>query len=366
MNKPAQHKHRVLADNLRTLATTLSPGDRMPSVPELVRQFHIASSTAQTAVETLRREGLIVRRRGSGTFVAEPTSRNGTAPFPSAKQGPLAVLALYAVPFFKHFVDHITREAAARSVPVLCRYDDQQMALGDALDLQAASPSGFFLVGWELEPVANALRARGQNVVLFGEPPPNGVASVPTVYGNSEYGGYLATRRLLSLGHRRITVVHGFETEGALLARRRWQGHVRALREAGLEPDHPLLEQPALSDKKGLDRLWALFHQPDAPTGVVAWSDDDAHALASTLGQLGMRVPHDVSIVGYGNLPRAQAGVGADDALPLDTVDPHLGVQVEHAWDLLNERRDGGSVPTALVTPTLVCRASCVPPHRSS
>jgi GntR family transcriptional regulator len=82
-NKPRPHKHRALADDLRILAVSLAPGDRMPSVPELVREYGVAPSTAQAAVETLRREGVVVRRRGSGTFVAERSAAAGSGAHPT-------------------------------------------------------------------------------------------------------------------------------------------------------------------------------------------------------------------------------------------------------------------------------------------
>lgn len=333
----------------------------MPSVPELVRQFGIAPSTAQTAVEALRREGLIVRRRGSGTFVAERHAVAAAAvpPAPAShKKGKetLAVLALYSVPFFRHFVDHITAHAAARGVAATCRYDTSARALADALVLEAQSPAGFLVVGWELESVARELLARGHQVVLFGEPSPGSLARVPSVYGNSKMGGYLATRRLLEMGHRRLLCVHGFASDDALRARRRWQGHTEALREAGLAPDHPVLGCDPARWLGNLDAVEALFGGPAAPTGVIAWSDEDALGFASALAQIGVRVPGDVSLVAYGNLP---AGRHADP--PLDTIDPHLDVQIEHAFALLSDApaADNRSVPTALVTPTLVPRASC-------
>ncbi len=342
----------------------------MPSVPELVRQYKVAPSTAQAAVETLRREGVVVRRRGSGTFVAERSAIAGngahpeyrpTPPHPGVKKGAFVILALYSVPFFRHFVDHITARAASQGLSVVCRYDDQKMALDDALTLEVLDPAGFLIVGWQLEWVAKELMGRGHRTVLFGEPPPDGFASVPTVYGNSEYAGYLATRRLLEMGHRRLLVAHGFATEEELFARRRWRGHLRALREAGIDPAHPNIGKPnAAGWQEDLDALRELFGGKNAPTGVMAWSDIDARGLMSALAQAGLRVPEDVSVVAYGNLP---AALQTDP--PLDTIDPHLDVQIEHAFSLLSAPAFAGAVPTAVVTPTLVARASCARPRVS-
>src|SRR5690242_2637239 len=75
MPKAAAHKRRRVASSLRDMIATLAVGDRLPSVPELERHFGVAKSTVEAAVGELQAEGLIVRRQGSGTFVARLVSR---------------------------------------------------------------------------------------------------------------------------------------------------------------------------------------------------------------------------------------------------------------------------------------------------
>jgi DNA-binding LacI/PurR family transcriptional regulator len=69
-------------------------------------------------------------------------------------------------------------------------------------------------------------------------------------------------------------------------------------------------------------------------------------------------VPEDVALIGYDNVP-----VGAQTEPPLDTVDPHTGVQIRHALDMLGAPPEPGRVPIVVVTPTLLCRASCAQTH---
>lgn len=66
--------HRQLAQRLReaTLNGTYKPGDRLPSEPELAKQFGVSRITARQAIIQLVRESLLVRGQGKGTFVAEP------------------------------------------------------------------------------------------------------------------------------------------------------------------------------------------------------------------------------------------------------------------------------------------------------
>lgn len=349
---PAPHKRRVLIDNLRTLVDTLAPGDRLPSNPELARQFQVAPGTAHAAVEALTREGLVVRRKGSGSFVAARCSGRvaGRA---------VAVLASGANPFYQNCVTHLVDAAAAVGLAVECRYAAGALGLEDALRFEALDPAGFVVVGMWLEPLAADLRARGHAVALIGDPEVGVVPSVPTVYADAEHAGYLATQRLLDLGHRRIVYAHHMNVDEKLHRKRRWHGHERAMDEAGIPPPHAAVGNDVvrawLDDAKATRRY---FGAENAPTAVVAWYDAHAVVIIDALRRAGIGVPGDVSVIGYDNLP-----IGAHYHPPLDTIDLHMDEQVRHALSLLSPLLAPVAAASAtLITPTLVRRASCAAP----
>jgi GntR family transcriptional regulator len=64
-----------IAQRLRDIANSLPPGERLPSEPNLARDFRVSRFTVAKAVEQLVKDGLIVRKQGSGTFVAEAPLR---------------------------------------------------------------------------------------------------------------------------------------------------------------------------------------------------------------------------------------------------------------------------------------------------
>ncbi len=70
--------HRQLAQRLRTaIANGIhKPGDRIPTEPELIERYNVSRITARQAVESLAAEGLVIRKQGKGTFVAEPVVRH--------------------------------------------------------------------------------------------------------------------------------------------------------------------------------------------------------------------------------------------------------------------------------------------------
>ena len=68
-------KHEALTSTLKGVAASLNPGDRFPSQTELMRQYRVSDRTVLRSLEDLQRTGWIVRKRGSGTYVADPNTR---------------------------------------------------------------------------------------------------------------------------------------------------------------------------------------------------------------------------------------------------------------------------------------------------
>lgn len=361
LEKPRQHKRHALAQDLRALAFTLSPGDRMPSVPELARRFGVAAGTAQAAVETLRGEGLVVRRRGSGTFVAEQRNVPGPAvPIPSPKDtatGTIAVIAESSIAYYFHCVEVLTARAAQDGLNVVCRYANHQLRQEDVFALESLDPVGFLLFSQRLSWAARTMiHERGRRAVVVGVPPAGVVPDVPSVYGDHEAGACEATRCLLEQGHRRFFYLHRLSQEH-LFSSLRWHGHLRALREAGLEADaiRAVLHHDDIrswhSDPEAVRRF---FTGPNAPTAGLVWSDDEAALLLAALRAAGLCVPGDISVIGYNNLP-----ISAQVEPMLDTMDQHLDTILTHALALLlSDRPLEPQVPVIVVTPTMIRRAS--------
>jgi DNA-binding LacI/PurR family transcriptional regulator len=363
--RTAAKRQRVAAD-LRDLVQSLSPGDRLPSTFHLEERFGVATGTIEAAVRDLRAAGLVETRPGSGTYVSarSPQPPGNVTASPDAGipgVGTIAVFAGSTTPFYRDCVRRIVAISSQQNLAVECRFTDHPMTLEDLSRFEERRPAGFLIIGNESAWIAEAAQERGWPVVVIGEPQIGEVPRVPSVYSDAEQGGYLATRRLLDLGHRRVAYLNRM-SDAVLHSKRRWQGHERALREAGLS-----LEE---AERNGIDsarlEAWKLnpadaqgwFARSDAPTGVVAWSDPAAAMLLSVLRRAGVRVPEEVSLVGYDNLPEGEYAFPA-----LDTVDQHLDVLIRHALLLLSLPVPQPTVSTALVAPTLVCRESAGPPR---
>ncbi len=126
----------------------------------------------------------------------------------------------------------------------------------------------------------------------------------PVVDVDNRQGGYDATRHLLDHGHRRIATIVGPREWPSAAAR--LEGYRRALAEARVAEDPAFVEQASSWGlDSGLAAVKRLLERGTAFTAVFAQSDLIALGAMRQLREAGLRVPDDVSVVGYDDLPVA-------------------------------------------------------------
>ena len=214
------------------------------------------------------------------------------------------------------------------------------------------------------------LYATGQHTVIA---PPASLEGTPTVLldARDERGRYTsvvpdetqgartAVEYLIAAGHRRVGYLDNEAQIAATPLRR--EGYLQALRGAGIEPDDTLIEATVPHDRRlALEATVRLLDRPDRPTALFCFSDRAASGAYAAARQLGLKIPDDLSVVGFDNLE-----------LVADWVDPGLTtIQLPHRemgrWgvnrlvDLLT-RTDGASVQYEMPCP-LVERGSVASP----
>jgi LacI family transcriptional regulator len=134
-----------------------------------------------------------------------------------------------------------------------------------------------------------------------GEPAP-GVVSVGAT---NWHGGLAATRHLLELGHRRVAMISG--PADMLCSQARVDGYRAALETAGVEVDPMLIRRGTFLVDSGHDQGHALLSLPDPPTAIFAGSDLMAFGVFEAARQRGLRVPEDLSVVGFDDLPLSKS-----------------------------------------------------------
>ncbi|WP_225936434.1 LacI family DNA-binding transcriptional regulator [Caballeronia sp. NK8] len=122
-------------------------------------------------------------------------------------------------------------------------------------------------------------------------------ASVSSVVPAEVAGGHTATDHLLAAGHRRIGYINGEPWQDA--ARDRLKGYRTALATADLPFAAELVREGDWSPGTGFEHTLSLMREPNPPTAIFCANDLMALGAIEALKQLGLRVPDDVSVLGY-------------------------------------------------------------------
>jgi LacI family transcriptional regulator len=178
---------------------------------------------------------------------------------------------------------------------------------------------------------------------------------VDSVYGDSVGGAAALVRHLIGVGHRRIAVISG--PRGASTADDRVDGYCRALAEAGLALDPALVKRGEFRVASGEALAGELLALAEPPTAIFAANNAIVLGAAWALAKQGRRVPQDVALVCFDDLPETAL------LFPFLTVvvQPAYEMGV-HAAQLLLDRLKAGEPlpPRRVVLPArLIIRYSC-------
>lgn len=222
--------------------------------------------------------------------------------------------------------------------------------------LQGAACDGIIVAGHDncSSPELMLLKKRGLAVAVLQEESPD--PAISSISVDLEEGGYLATRHLLELGHRRI----GHITERlrpASEGRSRIDGYRRALAEAGVALDPALVvitENSMAGGAAGLDRL--LDAGGERPSAAFVYNDQLAVGALARLRERGVAVPDAFAVVGFDGL-----AIGAYTAPALTSIDSPRGALGRLAAEALIRAIENGAATgeTHRLPVRLAVRASC-------
>lgn len=298
-------KYHVLTAELRRLCARLrrQGKTKLPGEEELAARYGYSRQTVRRALGLLEAEGLIVRLRGSGTYLAgERRSRGGR----------VAVLCCSAEEYlYPQLLRDIEAVCAPEGFPV------ERCATGNLVArereiltrLLADPPAGILMEGAKSalpspnEDLLARIGALGVPLVWLHAAlaVPEGV---PCIQDDNAQGARLLVRRLLEKGHRQIAgVFKSDDRQGA----ERYRGFAAELVRGGC----PILERSilwydswdreALLDSRG-EWLEAFVRTRLSPcTAVVCYNDEVAYPLIRCLLKAGLRVPEDVAVVSFDN-----------------------------------------------------------------
>jgi LacI family transcriptional regulator len=281
----------------------------------------------------------------------------GAASLRSRTTGVLAVLVTEIEPFSAELLKGVSRAVASTSYELL-------IYVGGASRSES---------GWERRYVARlgGTVADGAIIVtptvseftaqipIVAVDPHAGTTTVPSVGSDNEGGARTATEHLLALGHTRIALLGGRADLESARARER--GFRAAMAGAGVRVDESLVLEGGYRSETSVGPLHALLERDDPPTAIFGANDQSAIEAIRVATELGLRVPSDLSIIGFDNIPESALSVP-----PLTTVAQAIHEMGEIAVQTLVRLISDEATDTSVMLPTmLVERQSCAPPRRT-
>jgi LacI family transcriptional regulator len=174
-------------------------------------------------------------------------------------------------------------------------------------------------------------------------------------------GGFLLTQHLLELGHERIGCIISVGDSSSSKAR--FDGYQKALAEAGISLNESLIVHTGPEIGSSEAATFTLLEQPHPPSAIIVHNDTLALGALSAIRKHGLRVPEDISVVGYDNIVEA-----AFFHPPLTTIDYPKRQMGEEAvsllFDLIRQQDQTLTPFTKMLPVKLIRRESTAPPRQ--
>lgn len=329
------------------------PHDRIPSEAELAEALDVSSITVRKALSDLVNEGVIYRVRGKGSFIADKKSE---APSSISR---LVAFIISGTEIYDSSYMQIIKGIQSRLDPynyrLVIEFIENNVSQEDEL-ISKINPSDYSgLLIYSSDPNAaksylKLLQIEKMPFVMLDRYPSG--MPVNSIVCNNQDGAFEATEYLLDLGHRRI----GFAAYDFHLSSEvdRFNGYRNALASAGLVEDSSV---HFLEKELDYSKLVPLIKRREL-TALFCVNDRKALEAVDQLTSLGVRIPEEISIMGFDDFAGSKFS-----RVPLTTVKQDFGALGSESAKLLLDLIDGEAVGSKkIMLPTsLVVRESTAP-----
>jgi DNA-binding LacI/PurR family transcriptional regulator len=351
-----QPKYREVYD---TLLKSIRRGDfpaggKLPTETDLMHRFNFSRITIVRALRDLQAIGVVRRRRGSGSFVAEPKRSNLTGIgliFPPLESGSI----------FSTVHQVLARESQKRSWQIIFHEMPQRASVSDAKsiieDLWQSQVRGVFYLplpiharGSEINELLAADCVRRKSALVLLDRDIHRLydrSQFDLVGSDNELGGVLIGRHLLNAGCRRILFF--IDDRDHPTAEARLQGVSNAVRSC---PDAVLEVASGDGDDRTKLHEMIVSLKPDA---IACVNDMTAAKVLRTLLSEGVSIPGQIKLTGFDDT--VMSGLLS---VPLTTVRQSPEAMAYHAAAIMQHRMDHPDIPAATlsIACSLVIRAS--------
>jgi LacI family transcriptional regulator len=334
----------------------------LPTERELAEQLNVSRVTVRRALGDLAAEGRILRVPSRGTFAAKRESVLQT-PAPKTIVIPNTLGDFREAVFYVRMMDGIQTAAPSHVSVALRKINCAPQEMVARLEADP-SISGMILMGLGVESEVATLATSKLPTVVCDCSLPAEFSNVDVVTHAHEGGAYAAATALMDLGHHDIALMVSSQSADPATAvihqipGLRKRGFERALQARGLSirPEWLCLVIPACAT--GYSAARRLLSSTPRPTAILCSADETAVGAIAAARDMGLKVPDDVSIAGYGD-------IGLFSTPALSTVRMNSEASGQAAMRLLLERLENPALaPRRVVMPTeFIARGSTgIPP----
>jgi len=292
--KPRSLKYARFADQLRQQIVTgeLKPGDQLPSFAHMMANFNVGQSTIERMYALLEQEGMVVRAPNQGIFVAIPKKRGATGSI-----GLITSPRTIPHPYHVRLLTAVQAAAHAVNMEISLLYETSRIGF-DRID-------GLLLCQGHADRILQRLAPDLPAVSLI-----HLAKTAPSVVADETEGMRAAIRYLLERGHERIAMLScGVQSWMNIASKQRLITYQDTLKAAGIKPlnrwsrpvfepfdgDFDFRDNGYRKTRQWIEENWRQL----GCTALLAHNDDVAIGAIDAFREVGIRVPEDVSVVGF-------------------------------------------------------------------
>jgi len=335
----------------------IKPNQKIPSETELMRTYKVSRYTVRQALGQLVNEGWLYKEQGIGTFCAKRTKNDSKR---TLMIGVISeVVSNYIFPSIIHGIDDVVHPKGYSIILGNANHQTEKEAtyienmIAKKVDGLIIEPTRSALANMNIEHF-HKLKKMGIPFVMidsyFEELNPSYVCV------DDILGGYLATEHLIKLGHRRVGIIYKSEHMPAV---RRFQGYKKALKEYQINYSEEFVKSFTSPEEENPtpSLIKELLQLKNPPTAIFCYNDQIAFQACRSLKKSGLRVPDDVSLIGFDD-----SDLAILSEVPLTTIAHPKYKMGEKAAKMLLQLIEKKNVSRPLqfvYKPRLVIRDSC-------
>lgn len=308
--------------------------DKIPTEAEFVELTGLTRPTIRQAIENLVNKGYLVRKRGLGTFVINQT-------FETPKQNIVGILVNFVGSGYAYeLIRGASDEAARENFSVLLGNTDDSYIRAEfhADRFIEHDVSGIIFVSTAAPDEKNRMLVekllhKNIHVIVVDRQIPG--LEIDTVTTDNFRGAYEITKHLIEKGHRKIAVMcyTAFNT-----SRQRLAGYKKALEDANIPIDPSIIftSNERITEEHCVEYAKIILSQKQKFTAIFSGDDASAYVINSVAQKMGIKIPDDLSMVGYDDFPNTNF-----HPLELTTVHQPIREMGQKAMELLIKRIHG-------------------------